>query len=424
MTCKSGLIRPMRSLRSAVQSLLAIGILLAFFGCAAHMAMEQPEKKNLRVLEPGTSRAIVVAEFGPPHMTVEEYDGKLDQFQIKEGYTRQLKISRAVFHITADLFTYGLWEPFGILFEKWATGKDMTLQVHYDVHERVRTFELVSGEKTVLAKSRENATPTVAEPFLPWSVSTVLMPQPIPTYPKRLAVLLPQHGSTASLVSSGLDLTLAYLRTFHPSMTIVEREGLESVTHELFLQHTGKVHDDTTTRIGGWIGADTLLMVGIEQVATDRPQSLAERGGEVTHAVEIRMTQVETGLLLFRQTAVATIRVPAPTPDRAWPEEILDTAQRRSLRIAYTYVLAALAASFGDNPLGLVPDLTTRSSGIQLLGLLHGSPGHYAGLKQGDLILEANGKPYVSVTQRLALPVTLLVDIDGVKKDIRVFPSE
>ena len=144
----------------------------------------------------------------------------------------------------------------------------------------------------------------------------------------------------------------------------------------------------------------------------------------MSHAVEIRLAQVETGLLLFRQTAVATIRVPAPLITHAWSEEIIETAQRRSLRIAYTYVLAALAASFGDNPLGLVPDLTTRSSGIQLLGLLHGSPGHLAGLKKGYLILEANGRPYVSVTQRLALPVTLLVESDGVKKDIRVFASE
>ena len=102
----------------------------------------------------------------------------------------------------------------------------------------------------------------------------------------------------------------------------------------------------------------------------------------------------------------------------------METAQRRSLRFAYSYVLAALAAAFGDNPLGLVPDLTTRSSGIQLLGLLHGSPGHYAGLKQGDLILEANGRPYVSVTQRLGLPVTLLVESDGVKKETRVYASE
>lgn len=412
----------MRRLGVSFKSLCIVGIVAALFGCSAHLAMTQQEKKNLRVLEKGTSRAAVIAEFGAPHTTIAQYDGKLDRFQFKEGHTKQVKIFRAVFHLTADLFTYGLWEPFGILFEKWATGKDMTLRVQYDTQERVRTFELLSDDNIVLAKSHETVSSPLTDPLLPWSVTTVLMPQPIPTHPKTLAVTLPQQGPTTSFVSSGLDLTLAYLRTFHPAMSVVEREGLAAVNQELVLQHTGKVEDDTATRIGAWKGADALLAVRIEQTSTDRLQSIAHHGGELAHAVEIRLVQVETGLLLFRQTAIATVRVPTPTPDRAWPDEIVETAQRQSLRIAYTYTLAALAASFGDNPLGLVPDLTTRNTGIQLLGLLHGSPGHYAGLKQGDLILEADGKPYVSVTQRLVPPVTLLVESDGSRKEIRVFP--
>ncbi|MGA6828551.1 hypothetical protein ACO9S2_13180 [Nitrospira sp. NS4] len=176
------------------------------------------------------------------------------------------------------------------------------------------------------------------------------------------------------------------------------------------------------TRIGGWKGADALLMVRIEQTPAGRLENIAQRGGEEVQAVEIRLAQVESGLLLFRQTAVATIQVPAPESDRIWPDEVLETAQRRTLRAAYTHVLAALAASFGDNPLGLVPDVTTRGGGIRHLGLLHGSPGHYADLRQGDLVIEADGKPYVSVTQRLALPVTPLVERDGVRKAVRVLP--
>lgn len=413
---------PMQPTRTVRQLSFTCALLLTVFGCSAHMAMTQPEKKNLRVLETGTPRADVVAELGPPQSTLDERGTKLDQFQFKEGYTKEVKVFRALFHVTADAFTFGMWEPFGVLFEYWVTGKDLNLKVHYDDHDRLSSFEIVSGENVVLAKSREATALQVAEPPHSWSVSTVLMPQPISTYPQRLAVILPQQGPTASFVSSGLDLTLAYLRTFHPTMTIVEREGLEPVTQELILQHTGKVQDDTTTRIGGWKGADTLLIVRIEQTSTDRLQKVAQRGGEVAHAVEIRLAQVETGLLLFRQTAVATIQVPAPESDRGWPEEVVENAQRRTLRIAYTQVLAALAASFGDNPLGLVPDVTTRGRGIRLLGLLYGSPGHYAGLKQGDLILEANGKPYMSVTQRLVLPVTLIVERDGARKELRVLP--
>ena len=410
----------MQYTRTTRQLSFTLALLLTVFGCSAHMAMTQPEKKNLRVLETGAPRAYVIAELGPPQTTLDEHGTKLDQFQFKEGYTNQLKVLRAVFHITADAFTFGIWEPFGILFETWVTGNDVTIQVHYDAQDRIRTFEIISGEKIVLAKSRNNAPIPAAEPFLSWAVTPMLMPQLIAAYPQRLAVILPQQGPTASFVSSGLDLTLAYLQTFHPAMAIMEREGLEPVTQELILQHTGKVQDDTTTRIGGWKGADALLMVRIEQTSTDRLQNVAHRGGEVAHAVEIRLAQVETGLLLFRQTAVATIQVPAPGSDQVWPDEVMETAQRRTLRIAYTYVLAALAASFGDNPLGLVPDLTTRNEGIRLLGLLHGGPGHNAGLQEGDRILEVDGTPYRSVTQPIALPANLLVEQQNERKKVRV----
>ena len=72
------------------------------------------------------------------------------------------------------------------------------------------------------------------------------------------------------------------------------------------------------TRIGGWKGADALLMVRVEQTSVDRLQTVAQRGGEVAHAVEIRLAQVETGLILFRHTRQgrATIQVPAPDSDR------------------------------------------------------------------------------------------------------------
>ena len=410
----------MQPTRNTLRLSVSLLLLLAFFGCSAHMAMTQPEKKNLRVLETGAPRANVIAEFGPPQATREEHGTKLDQFQFKEGYTKEVKVFRALFHILADGFTFGIWEPFGILFEKWVTGMDITLQVQYDGDDRLTTFQIVSGKNIVLAKSRENIPPLVEEPSFSWSVTTVLMPQPIAAHPQRLAVILPQQGPTASFVSSGLDLTLAYLRTFHPTMTIVEREGLEPVTQELIFQHTGKVQDDTMTRIGGWKGADSLLIIQIDKIPTEHVQAVAQRGGTVAHSVEIRLAQVETGLLLFRQTTLAQVRLLPPNNNQTWPDEIMDDAQRETLRVAYTYSLAALAAAFGDNPLGLVPDMSSRTEGIRLLGLLHGGPGHIAGLQKGDRILEVDGKPYRSVTQRIPLPAMLLVEQGNERKNVRV----
>jgi PDZ domain-containing protein len=399
--------------------LLTILFLVALQGCSVMLALKQPEKKNLNVLEPGTPRSTVIKELGMPTKTDEVQGTNIDVFQFSEGYSRELKMLRAGLHLTADAFTFGLWEPFGIIFEKQTRPPETSLEVHYDANERLTRFKVLSGQNILLATSPAETPPAVVMPSLSPSVTPVLMPQTITSYPQRLAVILPQ-GPTASFVSSGLDLTLAYLRTFHPSMMIVERDGLEPVTQELVLQHTGKMRDDTMARLGGWRGADALLIVRIEQTSTDRLQALTQRGGEVSHSVEIRLAQVETGLLLFRQATNARVQVPPPPPDRAWPDEVSDNAQRETLRVAYTYAMASLAAAFGDNPLGLVPDMSSRNGGIRLLGVLHGGPAHYAGLREGDRIIEAEGKPYISVTQRITLPARLLVEHGGDRKEVRV----
>lgn len=393
--------------------------LVVLQGCSVILALEQPEKKDLNVLEPGTPRSIVIKELGAPIKTDEVQGTNIDVFQFSEGYSKELKMIRAGLHLTVDAFTFGLWEPFGIIFEKHTHPPETSLEAHYDADDRLTTFKVLSGQNIVLATSPAETPPAAVMPSLSPLVTPVIMPQTIASYPQRLAVILPQ-GPTASFVSSGLDLTLAYLRTFHPTMAIVERDGIEPVTQELVLQHTGKMRDDTMARLGGWKGADTLLILRIEQTSADRLQTIGQRGGEVAPSVEIRLAEVETGLLLFRQTTSARIQIPPPSSAQAWPDQLLEDAQRETLRVAYTYAMASLAAAFGDNPLGLVPDMSSRSESIRLLGLLHGGPGHIAGLQKGDRILEVVGVPYRSITQRIPLPTTLLVEQGNERKNVRV----
>jgi hypothetical protein len=383
------------------------------------MALKQPEKKNLNVLEPGTPRSIVIKELGMPTKTDEVQGTYTDVFKFSEGYSQEFKLLRAGLHLTADAFTFGIWEPFGIIFEKHTRPPETSLEVHYDNDDRLTRFKVLSGQNIVLATSPAETPPAAVMSSLSPSVTPVIMPQTITSYPQRLAVIPPQ-GPTASFVSSGLDLTLAYLRTFHPTMAIVERDGLEPVTQELVLQHTGKMRDDTMARLGGWKGADTLLIVRIEPMSVDRSQPIAQSGGEVAYSVEIRLAEVETGILLFRQTTSARVQVPPPSSTQVWPDQLLEDARRETLRVAYTYAMASLTAAFGDNPLGLVPDMSSRSGGIRLLGLLHGGPGHNAGLQKGNRILEVDGEPYRSITQRIPLPTMLLIEQGNERKNVHV----
>jgi hypothetical protein len=394
-------------------------VIFALPGCSVYLALKQPEPKNLSVLEPDAPRSLIIKELGLPLKTEEHGGKKVDEFKISKGYSKELKMLRAGIHLTADAFTFGLWEIFGIYLEKKDRPPDLSLEVQYDVHDRMTSFKVLSGDDLLLAKSPPDMPAIAFKPTIIPSATTVLMPQEITAFPQRLAVIVPQTRH-ASYIASGLDLTIAYLRTFHPSMTIVEREALQPVTQELILQHTGKFGDDTMARIGGWKGADSLLIVQIDKIPTERLESVAQRGGTVAHSVEIRLAQVETGLLLFRQTTLAEVRLPPPSDNQTWPDEVMDDAQRETLRVAYTYSLAALAAAFGDNPLGLVPDMSSHGEGIRLLGLLHGGPGHFAGLQEGDRILEVNGTPYKSVTQRIPLPAKLLIEQHNVQMEVPV----
>ena len=108
-----------------------------FSGCAVFMAAKQPPKKDLRVLEKGTSRSMVLAELGAP-VTTDEKDGKkVDIFSFRQGYTTGVKTSRAVFHGLADIASLGLWEVVGTPTEIIASGKDIKVEVVYDQNEKV-----------------------------------------------------------------------------------------------------------------------------------------------------------------------------------------------------------------------------------------------------------------------------------------------
>jgi len=382
------------------------------------LALKQPGKKNLGVLEPGTVRATVISELGLPIRTDEYRGEKVDIFKFSEGYSKELKFLRAGLHLTADAFTFGLWEIFGIVLETAIRPRDISMEVRYDAYDRVSNLKVLSDDNILLAESPAKP-PSIATPPIIPIVTAVLMPQPFTASPQRIAAIIP-HGPNTSFISSGLDLTISYLRTFHPNLTILEREDLEPVTQELILQHSGRIEDSAIARIGGWKSADTLLIVRIEQTSADRLQTIAVRGGSMDSSVEIRLTDVETSLLLFRQTTSARVQIPPPSSAQIWPETLIDDARRESLRVAYTYSLAALTAAFGDNPLGLVPDMSFRSGGIRLLGLLHGGPGHNAGLQEGDRILEVGGTPYRSVTQRIRLPAKLLVERRNSREEVYV----
>jgi hypothetical protein len=242
------------------------------------------------------------------------------------------------------------------------------------------------------------------------SVIPVFMPPTISPLPQRLAVL-PVAGTTDNRVISWLDLTLNFLRTRHRELVLVEREDLRTVLDEVGIQYTGRADEDTTIRVGKLVGADSLLTYRLAISGSGEPMSAS---------FELRLLKVESGITVFRQIASSTN---SPSPAEATTgrfNESYPVVRRLVVEEAAAYGLAALAAAFGDNPLGVVADYSWPGKGMRLLGLLQGGPAFRAGLKPGDQILALNGQPLGNWTDPISLPLLVTVERDGMKLEISV----
>ncbi|MGD9720409.1 MAG: hypothetical protein AB7O59_06745 [Pirellulales bacterium] len=133
----------------AVAVLVISAFALAHCGCAAYKATQQPDKKNLAVLAPGTSRSRVVAELGAPVLSEEREGTQVDVFAFKQGYSKGEKAGRALAHGAADVVTGGLWEVVGIPAESIADGKNVKVEVTYDDEHAVESVDVFEGERVV-----------------------------------------------------------------------------------------------------------------------------------------------------------------------------------------------------------------------------------------------------------------------------------
>lgn len=115
-------------------------------GCSVFMAAKQPEKKDVALLKEGTSRAVLISEFGAP--VISEYrDGKrYEIFKFVQGYSTGAKAGRAFLHGAADVVTLGLWELVGTPTEITFNGDEMAFQVSYDENDIVDKVAVIKKE--------------------------------------------------------------------------------------------------------------------------------------------------------------------------------------------------------------------------------------------------------------------------------------
>ena len=131
---------------------LSLAIMTIFFlttNCSVYMAANQPQTKDVHVLDRGTFRNTVIAELGAPEYTREEDGKKCDIFSFVQGYSKGAKISRAVLHGAADVLTGGLWEVAGTPIEAIADGNEVKVEVYYDSNDAVERVNVIKGNNVM-----------------------------------------------------------------------------------------------------------------------------------------------------------------------------------------------------------------------------------------------------------------------------------
>jgi outer membrane protein assembly factor BamE (lipoprotein component of BamABCDE complex) len=123
---------------------MVLGLLVG--SCAVYRATNQPDRKNLLVLTPGTDRDIVVAELGAPVLSEMEGGGRKEIYTFIQGYSKLTKASRALFHGAADVFSIGLWEAVGTPIEGALDGKRISVKILYDERDKVKDAKTLTVE--------------------------------------------------------------------------------------------------------------------------------------------------------------------------------------------------------------------------------------------------------------------------------------
>ena len=120
-------------------------------GCAVYMAANQPEKKDLGILKPGTPRIAVMAELGAPIQAIDRGGVKVDLYTFTQGYSGLEKGGRAILHGAADVLTLGIWEVVGTPIEGVANGTKVSVEITYDKEDRVATVVPIRGQEALVA---------------------------------------------------------------------------------------------------------------------------------------------------------------------------------------------------------------------------------------------------------------------------------
>ena len=134
-------------------------LVLLLNACSVYMASHQPTQKNEALFKVGTSRDILIAEFGVPATSGVQDGKKYEIYRFTQGYSQGAKTARALVEGTADVFTLGITEVISTPVEAMNDGSLRAYKVTYDGND-------VVDQVTILLPS-DNVNPAQASSVPP-----------------------------------------------------------------------------------------------------------------------------------------------------------------------------------------------------------------------------------------------------------------
>ena len=109
--------------------------------------MSGSEQKDISIIFPGLSRAVVIAMLGSPENTTKDENGcYTDSFIIVKGNAPS--ISRAIMHGALNIVSHGFWEVTGTTFEMRAARENFSrVIIVYDKDDNVEDVQQIKVEK-------------------------------------------------------------------------------------------------------------------------------------------------------------------------------------------------------------------------------------------------------------------------------------
>jgi hypothetical protein len=132
----------------------AVLLTMLLGACSVSRALESPPEKNFGVLEPGTHRDLVKAEFGEPRRSA---DGPSCEYYKVTAGTNGWRYLRALGYSILDVGTLGIGEAVTDPLETSFNGDTVQLRVCYGDDQRVLYSErVVPGREAVIITGSPN----------------------------------------------------------------------------------------------------------------------------------------------------------------------------------------------------------------------------------------------------------------------------